>query len=243
MIRCIVIEDQAAERELLCSLIADMPDLQLVGAFADPVAALPVLEKEPVQLVISDIEMPRLDGLSLLKSLANPPAFIFVTSHAEHALEGFEVRAVDFILKPITFQRLLKAVSHAKTLLKLPDSPPTETPAVRIPPAEDFFWIRADGQYTRIANDEVLFVESVDNFIKIHTPRGIFIAWYSLKTFEEQFQGKNLFRIHKSFIVNLSHIESVTAIAVAVGGKMLPISRSFREALMEEIERKLIKKP
>jgi DNA-binding LytR/AlgR family response regulator len=230
--------------EILKKYIAAVTSLQLTATCNNAVEALNVLQTRPVDLVFLDIQMPQLLGTDLVRTLKKPPRIIFTTAHRKFAIEGYELDAVDYLLKPISFERFLKAVN--KVLDSLPPGRPAfgESPAVAPTAptparAEAFLHLRADRKTVQIALDEILYIESIRDYIKVVTREKTIISKQSLSSLEETLPGDAFVRIHRSYIVAVSKIESYTSELVEIARQELPISRMYRLDVEKMLQRRL----
>lgn len=220
-LRCLVVDDEPMARKGLKEYIADVSFLELAGECDSALKAVDLLHKEQVDLVFLDIQMPRMTGLELLRSLPQRPLVILTTAYAEYAVESFELEVFDYLLKPISFERFLKAVNRAKTVLK------KET-------AESFF-IKCDNRLEKILLTEVLYAEALQNYVAIHTPARKYITYLTFKGVEEYLPGDRFLKVHKSFIVALDKIESIEGNEVILSGHRIPVSRNLKDEVMEKI--------
>ncbi|MCA8829658.1 LytTR family DNA-binding domain-containing protein [Hymenobacter sp. BT728] len=235
---CVILEDDLLIRELVVGFVEQVPGLQLAAAFEHPVAAFDYLSQHPVDLLISDIELPGLSGLELVRSLRQPPLVIFITSHAHYAAQTYDLDAVDFLPKPLAFQRFLRAVDKALLMFRARQQwqQPTEAgpPALETHP-EDFF-IRTELQYVRLRYADVLYVEAMRDFTKLHLVDGtVHITLVNLKHLEEQLPARHFMRTHRSFLVNADKIDVITGQDVQVQKKLVPLSLSYRDAVTERV--------
>jgi DNA-binding LytR/AlgR family response regulator len=228
LINCIIIDDEPLARKGLKEYIADVDFLNLVGEYDSPLKATEQINKNEAQLLFLDIHMPRITGLDFFKTLQNPPPVIFTTAYPQFALEGFEVNALDYLVKPISFERFLKAVLKAKEFYEVREKNQTETIA-------DHFFIKADSRLIKIAFADVLFVEALQNYVVIHTIEKKHISYLTFKSVEEYLPPSLFIKTHKSYIVAASKIESIEGNDVRIGQHQIPISRNLKEGVMEKL--------
>lgn len=233
-LRCVVLDDDPLCRDLLASYVGRVPALALAGAFAEPVAAFGHLSQQPTELLISDIELPGLSGLELVRGLRQPPLVIFLTSHPEYALPTYELDAVDFLVKPLSFPRFLRAIDKA---LRLHAGRLGAAPAPAPPAADDTFFIRTEQQFLRLRCADVAYAEALRDFVKVHLLDGtVHLTLVNLKHFEEQVPPGYFLRTHRSFLVNATHISAITADEVRLGAThAVPLGQSFREAVLAQV--------
>ena len=227
-IRCLVIDDELPAREILKKHINGVEALELTGTCSNAVEAISFLKDTRVDLLFLDIQMPHLLGTNFLRTLKNPPKVIFTTAYRKYAVEGFELDAVDFLLKPINFERFLKAVNkilqanlQGTTALATPSENHTES----IPP---FLYFRANRQMVKVLFHDILFIEGLNDYIKIVTTTKTIITKHLLTSLEQMLPQTEFIRIHKSFIVAINKIESFNADGVDIGKKEIPIGRSYK---------------
>ncbi|MET0392165.1 MAG: LytTR family DNA-binding domain-containing protein [Chitinophagaceae bacterium] len=243
---CLVIDDNPIERESLTRLLKKLPELSILASCSSALEAREMLRSQRPDIIFSDIDMPDLSGMELLKSLKQPPAFVFITSYPDYAAESYELDAVDYIVKPVKLPRLTKSVSkvieYLATRQQLADRPVADT----LPAAgkeDDFFYIKEARTYTRLRYSEVVCIESMGDFSKLFTTAGkTHIALVNLKNIEMQLPENSFGRIHKQFLVNLEHIRSITPDTVEMtDGQQLAYSPAYRQGLLDKtVNRRLI---
>ncbi len=235
-VNCLVIDDDPISRTIVCNYINQVESLYLVASCENPVQAMNYLHNSHIKIVFSDIEMPMLNGLDFIKSLKEPPLFIFITSHQEYALEGFEVNATDFLTKPFTYARFLKAVNKALELIA-----GSEKEVIDI--QKDYFFVKLDSKLIKLYFDEVLYVEAQKDYVKIYTNTGKpQLVWLNLKHIEEQFPTDLFVRTHRSYIVNISKVDVILNEEVIIGNTSIPLGTSYKENVLKLIDPKLIKR-
>jgi len=232
--RCLVLDDDLLVRDLAASFVEQVPALVLAGAYTDPLPAFEYLVREPVDLLLTDIELPHLNGLELVRALRQPPLVIFMTSHPEYALPTYDLDAVDFLVKPLRFDRFLRAIDKALLLLRARPVA-TSAPAPLAADGESFF-IRTEFQYLKLRYVDVAYVEAMRDFVKVHLLDGtVHITLVSLKHMEAQLPSASFVRTHRSFLVNARHIAAVTNQEVRVGNVEVPLGLTFREAVLAQV--------
>lgn len=235
-VNCLVIDDDPISRTIVCNYINQVDSLYLVASCENPVQAMSYLYNTHIHIVFSDIEMPVLNGLDFIKSLKEPPLFIFITSHQEYALEGFEVNATDFLTKPFTYARFFKAVNKALELIA-----GNEKEVIDI--QKDYFFVKLDSKLIKLYFDEVLYVEAQKDYVKIYTNTGKpQLVWLNLKHIEEQFPADLFVRTHRSYIVNISKVDVILNEEVIIGNASIPLGMSYKENVLKVIDPKLIKR-
>ncbi len=241
----VIVDDDLIDRDALSMYCQKISDLQVVKAFDHPISAYEFLQAENVDLVISDIDMPDMDGLALLNSLQVKPIFIFISSHPEHAAESYNLDVADFIVKPVTLPRLIKAIAKAKLALESKSQISQVNALTNSTKFEDHFYIKENYGHQRIEHAEVLYVESMGNFSTIYTANGKkHITMLSLKKFEELLPAAAFVRIHKQTIVAINKIAAITSnnTIELKNAVTLPLGNSYKPALMELVQKNLLNK-
>jgi len=224
-IRCIIIEDEPLAVKVLADYIADVPFLELLGTFKDAILATDYLRHTGVDLIFLDIHLPKLKGMSFLKTLVNPPAVIITTAYHQYAVEGFNLNVTDYLLKPIEFERFLVAVTKVRTVHGLKQEP-AEDPETR-----DFVFINVQKKKVKILFSEIVFIESQREYIKIRTTGNEYLSKMSTHEIEAILPAHLFKRVHRSFIVSIRRIESYTAEMIEIGGLSIPIGKGYRDGM------------
>jgi DNA-binding LytR/AlgR family response regulator len=237
MLNCIIIDDEPIARKGLKEYIGDVEFLQLQGEFENPLKAMDMIMEGKTDLLFLDIQMPKMTGLDFLKNLPNPPLVIFTTAYPQYAVEGFELNAVDYLLKPFSFERFWKAVMKARTVKEsggkqgVSNSEP------------DYFYIKSDNKLVKIDYEAILFVEALQNYVAVHTTDKKYITYLTFRSVEEHLPASRFVRTHKSYIVAANKIESIEGNEIKIGAHRIPISRTEKEAVMEKlVQNKLLKR-
>lgn len=227
-IKCLIVDNEPLNLEIMESFIGKVDYLTLVGKCEDAFEALNFLHNNEVDLLFSDIQMPKINGLELVNSLANPPAIIFATAFGEYALSGFDMGIVDYLLKPISFQRFLKACNKAK--LQIEQSRAKNIS--ELPAAENLhLFVKENDKLTKVLFSEILYIEAMGDYIKINTSSGTIVTYSTLKGFEERLQNKKFVRTHKSFIVQINAINAISGNMVILNNNIsIPISNTYKDA-------------
>ena len=233
-ISCAVIDDEPIAREILEDFIGQDERLLLQGNYKNAKDALKGISEQLIELVFLDINMPGLTGFQFLKSMTNPPAVIFTTAYREHAMEGFDANAIDYLLKPIAIERFLLAVNKAWKFLRPQVQEHTEA-AVIEKESDDFFFVKADGGLVKIFFEEILFIEALKEYVKIVTKDRSVITYHTISGLEEKLPVGKFYRIHRSYIVNIKAITSIEGYLVKVNKHELPVSRNERDAFVEMV--------
>ena len=229
-INCIVIDDEPLARRGLVEYIDDIEYLHCTGEFESPMQATALIGSAAAQLIYLDIQMPKITGIDFLKTLVHPPPVIFTTAFPQYALDGFDLNALDYLVKPISFERFLMAANKAKEYYELRQKNAADT----IDPAHLF--VKVDGRLVKINLDDILYVEALQNYVAIHTiPNKKNISYITLQTIAEFLPANRFVKTHKSFIVALNKVESIDGNILQVGSHQVPISRSLKETVLEKL--------
>jgi DNA-binding LytR/AlgR family response regulator len=228
-INCIIIDDEPLARKGLKEYIADTDFLQLIGEFDNPLKSTELISNGKVQLLFLDIQMPKITGLDFFKTLQNAPPVIFTTAYPQYALEGFEVNALDYLLKPISFERFFKAALKAKEYYEVRDTNTNEAASM------GYFFIKADNKLVKIIYDEVLFIEALQNYVTIYTADKKYMTYLTFKSVEEYLPADKFLKVHKSYIVAAAKIDSIDGNDIRIGDRHIPISRNQKEEVMEKL--------
>lgn len=231
-INCIIIDDEPLARAGLREYIADIDFLKLSGEFDNPLAATELVGTGTVQLLFLDIQMPKITGLDFFKTLKDPPAVIFTTAYPQYALDGFEVNALDYLVKPISFDRFLKAALKAKDFFELRQTSKTEVVSGH---TEEYFFIKSDNKLVKILYDDILFVEALQNYVTIHCIEKKYISYLTFKSVEDYLPPGRFIKVHKSFIISADKVESIDGNEIRIGQHRIPVSRSLKEEVIEKL--------
>ncbi len=237
---CLIVEDEPLARNLLTQYVDKVAYLTLQKTCSDPMEALTYLRDNPVDILFLDIQMPEITGISLLKILQKKPLVILTTAYSEYALEGYELDVADYLLKPITFERFLKAAERAANRLSAPTLPPTETTPenkATPDPISSFIFVKDGTKLVKIRLQDILYVEGLKDYVTIHTRTQKVVSLQRLKSLEEQLPQDHFIRIHHSYIVSLEGIDAILKEKVQVGNALLPIGDTYRRAFREFIDR------
>lgn len=233
-LRCLIVEDEPLARNLLVEYVNKVASLELVQACPNPLQAVEVLRSHPVDLMFLDIQMPEITGITLLKSLQVKPLVILTTAYSEYALESYELDVVDYLLKPITFDRFLRAVDKASHRFTAPAPRPD---AATQDTARSFVFIKDGTRLVKVNFDDILFVEGLKDYVTIVTKTQKIISLQRLKTLETQLPADTFIRVHHSYIVSLKAIDTIYKGEVRIGSHVIPVSDSYKKIFKEFIER------
>lgn len=238
-INCLIIDDEPLSRKGLKEYVQDTEFLLLAGEYEHPLKAMMALTEQGIHLIFLDIQMPKINGVEFIRSLPHPPLVIFTSAYPQYALDGFDLDAVDYLLKPFSFERFLKAAVKAKSILEAKGKVDNTIPGA----GADHFFIKADNKLLKIRFDEITFVEALQNYVAIHTSTKKYITYLTLKMLDDQLPAGYFVKIHKSYIVAISKVDSIEGNEVKIGTHALPISRNIREEVLEKIlQNKLFKR-
>jgi DNA-binding LytR/AlgR family response regulator len=233
----LVADDKLLQRDVIAMYAGKIAQLEIVAVCGDGLEAFNVLTKESIDIVFSDINMPHLNGLELRKSLKNPPIFIFISDYPEYAVESYELDVVDYIVKPVTFERLLKAVNKAIEYITAKQRNPVIEEDAFTATANNYFFIKEGADIIRLKYEDVVYAESMGNFSKLYMTNGKrHIALVILKHLETQLPQDVFIRVHKQYVINHSHISKIgTNELVLMGTITLPISQTYRQTLLDRV--------
>ena len=231
---CVIVDDEPLAREGLTDFVLDVDFLNLSGTCENPVQLTRFLENNAVDLIFLDIQMPGMSGLDFLKITRNPPMVILTTAFPNFALESFQLNVLDYLLKPITFERFFQAVNKANDynrLLKYSLAGGSE----KQDSFEEYFFIRCGSKYERIFFEDVLYVESMQNYVNIFTAKGKFTTLINLKNIELKFDKDAFMRVHKSYMVAIRKIDKIEGNEIFIQSLRVPLSRSYRDLVLEKV--------
>ncbi|MGN6539352.1 MAG: LytR/AlgR family response regulator transcription factor [Ginsengibacter sp.] len=239
-IQCIILDDEPIGREIIENFVKQIDFVEIVAVCEDGFEALHILKKDRVDLLITDIEMPKINGLELVRSLSYQPAVIFVTAHDQFAVNSFDLGVVDYLLKPVSFDRLLKAVNRVRSLIS--NKTEDESANKKQP---DYIFIKSDNELKKVMYSDILYIEADKDYVRIYTShhadksRGkpaFYTTYSSMKSIEEKLPSKEFVRIHNSFLVPISAIKSVGKNSVSlINGASLPVSQSHKSELLSAL--------
>jgi len=230
-LNCVIIDDEPLARKGLREYIADIDFLGLVGDFDNPLKATELISRGEVQLLFLDIQMPKITGIDFFKTLQNAPPVIFTTAFPKYALEGFELNALDYLVKPISFDRFFKAVLKAKEYYEVREKNKKDAATT----STGYFFIKADNKLVKLFFDDILFVEALQNYVVIHTRDKKYITYLTFKSVEEYLPAERFIKTHKSFIISAEKKESIEGNNIRMGLHDIPISRNLKEEVMEKL--------
>jgi len=235
MLNCIAVDDENLALDLIEDNIHKVPFLNLVKRCKNPFEAMEVLQNQEIDLIFLDIQMPGISGVQFLQSMTNSPMVIFVTAYQQYALEGFNLNVIDYLLKPIDFERFLKAVNKATELHRLKHKAVVDEDVTEFKNSTIF--VNADYSLIKIKTDDIDYVEGLKDYVKINlnSSNKPIITRMTMKAIEEKLPSSEFFRVHKSFIVSLDKIESIRNLKIKIGTTQIPISESYSEEFFKLI--------
>lgn len=236
MINCLIVEDERPAQKVLKTYIGDMANLQLVDCCNNALTAMEVLRHQDIQLIFLDIHLPKLSGLNFLRTLISPPKVIITSAYPQYALEGFELDVMDYLLKPFSFERFIKAVNKYPTPATIVSTPNTISPPPAITTAEKhYLFVKQGRRLQKIAYDDILFMQSEKDFVKIFTEEKFHLELQSLKYYAALLPD-NFLRVHKSYLVNLDRLMALEGNIIKIQQHDIPIGRNYKEALWKKLD-------
>ncbi|HEY6978422.1 MAG TPA: LytTR family DNA-binding domain-containing protein [Chitinophagaceae bacterium] len=233
MIKCIIVEDEVLAQNVIQSHLQKVDRFELVGVCNNALEAKEVLNKQEVDLIFLDIQLPGMTGLNFLRSLANPPLVVLTTAYAEYALESYEFNVIDYLLKPISFERF------SKTVDKIVEGRLFTQPKEKDNVSNDHIFIKSNSKFFKVNFSEIIYIESMKDYLKIHTPEYNLVTHQTMNDMEKILPPKQFIRVHKSYIVAIARIKSIFGNSVEMEKATIPIGINYKEKVMNLIGRKL----
>ena len=233
MINCIIIDDEPLARKGLREYISDVDFLHLVGEYDNPLKATEKISSGDAHLLFLDIQMPKITGLDFMKTLQKPVPVIFTTAFPQYALDGFELNALDYLVKPISFDRFLKAALKAKEYYEVRQKNESDKTAAL--EKQEYFFIKADNKLIKISFDDILFIEALQNYVVVHTREKKLITYRTFKSVEEYLPSAQFIKVHKSYIVSALKIHSIEGSDIRIDQHHIPISRNLKDEVMDKL--------
>lgn len=240
-IPCIVLDDDVINCELVASYIDETPRLELAGKFTKPAEASTFLLRNPVPLIFIDMKMPEITGIDFLRALSYKPYAVILSSYPDFALDGYEVNALDYVLKPFTEERFFAAVNKAIKFIEVNEKATvTDTLKNIVKTGEGYFFIHTRQQYVKIQYKDVLYIEALENFVKIFTrdKEEPVIGLVNLKLIESSLPAELFLRTHKSYIINMNHVNAMDQDSIKLDNKLVPIGRAYKKSVMDTVIKK-----
>ncbi|MBO7571363.1 MAG: response regulator transcription factor [Bacteroidales bacterium] len=235
--KCIIVDDEPLAREGMRMNVEELDNLELVGEFASAAEASKFLLKNKVDLMFLDVEMPKTNGIDFLRNLDNPPMVILTTAYPQYAVEAYELDVVDYLVKPIKFERFVRAVAKADEIMKM-----SASPCIFDAFEDKFIFIKAERKYVKINFDDLLFIEGLKDYVIIHATHGKYMTAMNVKTIFNKLPENIFFRVSKSYIVNVNHIDDIDGAYINIKGNQVPIGRSYRDTFVDYINTRLLRR-
>jgi DNA-binding LytR/AlgR family response regulator len=240
MINCIIVDDEPLALDVLETYVERVPNLHLVQRCNNAFEAFEAIKQHKIDLVFLDIQMPQVTGIDFIKSLTQAPRVIFTTAYPNYAIEGFDLDAVDYLLKPIAFDRFLKAVNKASAAIEKVQQSSEDTDKTDEPKEEEapnFIFVKSDKKLIKIKYEDIIFIEGLKDYVIIRINTGRVITLQTMKSLEEKLPSDQFRRIHRSYIVRLDRVDAVIGSQVEIDKKQLPIGKNYRDELLEVIHK------
>ena len=234
-LRCILADDEPVARKILKEFIEQVPHLELAGEFRNAMKTEAYLQEHSADILFLDINMPKISGLQFLKKCNVKPLVILTTAYPEYALEGYELDVVDYLLKPIAFSRFQKAIKKVNEYIDLRDKKETESPP-------DFLFVKSEKRIEKIGLKDILYIESMGNYVNIFTTGKKIIAYLTLKSMENRLPPDEFIKVHQSFIIPFTRIEFIEGNQIKLRDNTVPIGRNYRDAVMKMVEERLLRR-
>lgn len=226
-LRCVIVDDEPLARECIAKYAGQVDFLELVGEVSNPIELNQVIQSQPVDLVFLDIETPLINGIDYLKMTHQLPLVIITTAYPSFALDGFQLDVLDYLLKPITFDRFFKAVNKAKDYHQRSNRPTQ--------PPDDYFFVKCDSKFERIYFNEILYIQALENYVTIFTSKRKYMTLLSLKRVEENLDKQLFLKVHKSFVVSISKIDAIENNDLLINNVRIPLGRNYRDEVIERV--------
>src|SRR6185503_1189094 len=234
-INCIIADDEALAREVIESHIQKIERLQLAAVCSNGIEVFNKLKSKPADLLFLDIQMPQLTGIELLRTLKNPPAVIITTAYREFAIEGYELNVIDYLLKPVSFERFLKAIDKYELLTNPAQAKiALSEVSMKADDSKAFIYIKSDKRMVRVMLRELLYIEGLKDYLKVHTIAGSIITYQTLTYFEEKLSNDHFMRVHRSYIVSLDHISAYSTTQIEIDKLSIPIGFSYAKDVLRK---------
>ncbi len=230
-LKCLIVEDEPLAAEVLEDYIREIPFLECVGICTDAIYALEALQRQSVHVLFLDIHLPKLKGLDFLRTLTNPPQVILTTAYDQYALESYELAVVDYLLKPIEFSRFLKAVNKLQRPTEMTSPAPASETTDR-----PFHFFNVNKKQVKVYLDDILFVESLKEYVRIHTPDQSLVTQYQIGALDKLFGSPNFLRIHRSYLIAVDKVKAFSATEIEIAGQQLPIGKTYKVRVMSVLK-------
>lgn len=233
---CLIVDDEPPAREILTRYVAQMPKLHLAGTFGNAFQVIEFLHSSNVDIIFLDIQMPQLSGLELLATLINPPKIIFTTAFSDYAVQSYELDAIDYLLKPIKFERFIKAVNKAIPQISINHSQVQSEPKALVSEQPTFLYFRADRKMVKVVLKDILYVESLKDYVKIVTFKDKIITKYAISALEAMLSADFFLRIHRSYLIAIDKVQSFSLNHIQIDDFELPIGKLYQREVMKKLE-------
>lgn len=227
--KCIIVDDEPLAREGIEMNIEEVGFLELVGQFSGPIEANTFLAENDVDLMFLDVEMPEMTGLDFLRMLENQPMTILTTAYSEYALEGYELGVIDYLVKPVKLERFVKAINKAKSLYDMKGK--IDNPALST--ADDYIFLKSDRRYVKVHLGDILYIKGMKDYVMVYTKEGRIMTAMNIKTILKQLNEEIYVRVAKSYVININYIEEASQTSVFIGGKEIPIGKTYRDNFID----------
>jgi DNA-binding LytR/AlgR family response regulator len=227
-LNCFIVDDEPYARKCIREYVEQTNDLIYTGEAGSAEDAITFLGNKKADIIFTDIQMPGITGIDFVRTAGDESLFIFITAYPEYALESYELNIIDYLLKPVSYERFSKSVTKAKEYLSLKKQPKEKRMV-------DYFFIKCGSKFEKILFDDVLYAEALENYVKIYTASKMYISYLTFKSVEEYLSSEKFIRVHKSYIVSLSKIESLDNELIRIGTYDIPLSRNYRNEVMNKV--------
>lgn len=231
-INCLIVDDEELARSLIDNYVARLPDWNTVAQCSNPLEAMSILREQAVDVIFLDIQMPELSGVDFLKTMTQKPLVIFTTAYPEYALEGYQLDVIDYLLKPISFERFIKATQKAEELLTLKRGAQNQT---AVPETKDYLLVKSEHKVHKIKLSDIHYIQSMREYVAYHTPNGRILSLHSLKKLEVELPSDRFLRIHKSYIIPIDRVKTLEGNLLHLDEVQLPIGANYRESVLKKI--------
>lgn len=234
-LRCLVVDDDPLAIQIVENCISNTPFLQHVASCESAIAAAEILRQQPIDLLFLDVEMPLMSGLDLLRTLQNPPLVVLITSNKGYAVEAFEYDVLDYVVKPISYARFLKAAQKALDAVEARANPANDT--IEVSPNAEFTFVKVDSRLVKVLFDDVRYVEALGDYVHIVTGQSKLIVYSTMRAVEEKFPAALFVRVHRSFIVNLKRVQTIEDNTIILDNKHIPIGQTYLREVFQRLNK------
>jgi DNA-binding LytR/AlgR family response regulator len=234
--KCIIVDDEPLGIEILESYVKKMPDMDLIGKCNNALEASEFLKNHKVDLMFLDIQMPEITGLEFMRSIANPPLVVFCTAYPDFAVEGFELNAIDYLLKPVGFDRFSKTIERAREYMTMKKNDTVEEPDLE----NDHIFIKSNQKQVKLSYDQIMYVEAFADYVKLFTHEKRYITLQTMKNMEQKLPKEKFIRVHRSFIVGIKYITSFNSSELEIGAVKIPVGKNYKDEFLLKLRSKNI---